>query len=122
MSYATYGKLRFFSPWKVDISNFGHGLEALIVSAGLTALIVGGSMVLPLAPLAWRLVFVLASFFMLAHYWGREKRDCETGMGLPAGSPKAWLFMWWRPKNILDMIGPIVVHTLGWLVWYNIIP
>ena len=102
----TYGKLRWFSEWKPDLSNLGHALEAGLVSAVCAPVVVWGAG--ELAAKTARVpvfsledAFLLTSFGMLCWYIGREKRDCETGMDLPAGSPKAWLFMWWRPKNIL---------------------
>lgn len=123
----TYGKMRWFSEWKPDLSNLGHGLEAGLVSAVLVpvAVKVSGAltkMTPEILVFSIEGAFLLASFFMLAHYWGREKRDCETGMGLPAGSPKAWLFMWWRPKNILDMLGPIAIHALAWVIYVQGVP
>lgn len=110
----TYGKLRWFSEWKPDKSNLGHALEAGLVSGALTPLIVKASSFTP--PRA----FLLASALMLAWYWGREKRDCETGMYLSPGSPLAWAYMWWRPKNILDMLGPIAIHALAWLIYLEV--
>lgn len=124
MSYPTYGRLKWFSPWEPDKSNLGHALEAALVSAGLTPVITRATELLayltPKIPVfSIEGAFLLTSFAMLCWYWGREKRDCETGMKLPAGSPKAWLFMWWRPKNILDMAGPILVHAIAWAIFLD---
>lgn len=116
MSYPTYGRLKWFSPWEPDKSNLGHALEAALVSAVLTPFILKAS------SFSAQGAFLLASALMLWWYWGREKRDCETGMKLPAGSPKAWLFMWWRPKNILDMAGPILVHAIAWAIYLDLFP
>lgn len=118
----TYGRLRWFSEWKPDKSNLGHALEAGLVSGALTPVVTRAAALLthltPKIPvLSIEGAFLLTSFAMLCWYWGREKRDCETGMDLPAGSPKAWVYMWWRPKNILDMLGPIAVHVLAWLIY-----
>lgn len=115
MTYKTYGKLKMFSEWKVDKSNFGHALECAafaIVLTGITILLTSRTP---------REAFLFWATIMLANYWGREKRDCETGMDLPAGSPLAWIFMWWRPKNILDMVGPIAVFIIGLIAYLELV-
>lgn len=116
MTYKTYGKLRWFSEWKVDRSNFGHALEAFIFALVLTGITVLASGYTPAE------AFLFWSGIMVANYWGREKRDCETGMDMPSGSPMAWLCMWWRPKNILDMAGPILVHAVAWAIYLDLFP
>lgn len=109
MTYKTYGRLKMFSKWEFDKSIFGHALEAALISVA----VMGGRMLVGDTP---QQGFLIGSALALAWYWGREKRDCETGMGLPSGSPKAWLFMWWRPRNILDMVGPIAIHLFAWWI------
>lgn len=104
--------------FKIDRSNFGHALEAFIIAVVITAICVGAT------GLGWLSYtpaegFLLGSGLALAWYIGREKRDCETGLDLPAGSPKAWLLMWIRWKNLLDLAGPILVHAIAWGIYLN---
>lgn len=102
--------------FKIDKSNFGHALEAFIIAIVITAACVG------MTGLGWLSYtapegFLLGSALALAWYGGREKRDCETGLNLPAGSPKAWFLMWIRWQNLLDLVGPILVHAIAWGVY-----
>lgn len=90
---------------------FGYALEAFIIAIVITAVCVLIGVYSP------REGFLLGSALALAWYMGREKRDCETGLKLPAGSPKAWLLMWIRWKNLLDLVGPILVHAIGWALY-----
>lgn len=107
--------------FKVDKSNFGHALEAFIISIAVTAASVG------MSDLGWLSYspskgFVLGSGLALAYYIGREKRDCETGLDLPAGSLRAWYLMWIRWKNLLDLVGPILVHAIAWAIYLDLFP
>lgn len=120
--------------WKWDISIIGHAAEAAGFSV-IMALILWqlslhngdydlfGLITLTLSIGVWsfQAALVLTSAFMLWYYIGREKRDCETGWHdaagnrMKAGDMRAWYRMWLRPKNILDMVGPILIHILAWL-------
>ena len=104
--------------FKIDRSNFGHALEAFIISIVITAVCVGVTEIgwLSYTPATG---FLLGSGLALAWYIGREKRDCETGLDLPSGSPKAWFLMWIRWKNLLDLIGPAAVHAIAWGVYLS---
>jgi hypothetical protein len=104
--------------FKIDRSNFGHALEALLISIVVTAACVG------LTGIGWLAYtpakgFLLGSGLALAWYIGREKRDCETGLKLPSGSPRAWYLMWIRWKNLLDLVGPILIHAVGWAAYLS---
>lgn len=92
--------------FKLDISNLGHGAEALLFAFGL--MVVFWLVSVPAAT-----GFLYGGILMLAVYIGREKRDCETGLKLKAGSPKAWLLMWRRWKNLLDLAGPFIVFLIS---------
>ena len=107
--------------FKIDKSNFGHALEAFIIAIAITAACVG------MTGVGWLTYtppegFLLGSALAFAWYVGREKRDCETGLKLPSGSPKAWLLMWIRWQNILDLVGPAVVHVIAWGIYLNLFP
>ncbi len=104
--------------FKIDRSNFGHALEAFIIAIVITAVCVG------ITALGWLSYsppegFLLGSGLALAWYIGREKRDCETGLKLSSGAPEAWLLMWIRWKNILDLIGPALIHAIAWGIYLN---
>ncbi|WP_439605087.1 hypothetical protein [Shinella sp.] len=107
--------------FKIDRSNFGHALEAFIIAIVIAAVCVVAT---GLGWLAYTPAegFLLGSGLALAWYIGREKRDCETGLDLPAGSPKAWLLMWIRWKNLLDLVGPILVHAIAWAIYLDLFP
>lgn len=104
--------------FKIDKSNFGHALEAFIISIVITAVCVGATW---LGWLAYTPAegFLLGSGLALAWYIGREKRDCETGLKLKAGSPMAWLLMWRRWKNVLDLAGPFVVFLISLGIYHG---
>lgn len=107
--------------FKPDKSNLGHALEALLISLvimGACAALTGAGVI------AYTLDqgFLLGSALALAWYIGREKRDCETGLDLPSGSPRAWLLMWVRWKNLLDLVGPALVHAVAWAIYLDLFP
>lgn len=102
--------------FKIDKSVFGHALEAFIIAIVITAVCVLIGVYSPHEG------FLLGSALALAWYMGREKRDCETGLDLPSGSPKAWLLMWIRWKNLLDLVGPILVHAVAWGIYFDLFP
>lgn len=102
--------------FKIDKSNFGHALEAFIIAIVITAVCVLIGVYSP------REGFLLGSGLALAWYIGREKRDTETGLDLPSGSPRAWLLMWIRWKNLLDLIGPALVHAVAWAIYLDPFP
>lgn len=97
--------------FKIGRLNFGHALEAFIIAIVITATCMLIGVYSP------REGFLIGPGLALAWYIGREKRDCETGLDLPAGSPKAWLLMWIRWKNLLDLAGPILVHAVAWGIY-----
>lgn len=92
--------------FKLDISNLGHGAEALLFAFVLMV-------IFWLAGVPAATGFLYGGIIMLAVYIGREKRDCETGLKLKAGSPMAWLLMWRRWKNVLDLAGPFAVFLIS---------
>lgn len=117
-----YGTLRW------DKSIIGHAGAALAI----TALAVVAVWLLGLSGLfVWPLEngALLGSLIGLCFFWGREVRDCETGWHddkgnkLKSGDLRALYLMWIRWQNLLDMLGPIVIHLLawafylGWLSW-----
>lgn len=92
--------------FKLDISNLGHAAEALLFAFVLMV-------IFSLFGIPYATGFRDGAIIMLAVYIGREKRDCETGLKLKAGSPKAWLLMWRRWKNVLDLAGPFIVFLIS---------
>lgn len=97
--------------FKIDKSFFGHILEGQLLALILTLNLINW-----LGMDGWTAYF-WGGAFPIAYYWGREKRDCETGLKLPAGSPKAWLLMWTRWSNVTDMAGNIIVYAAVWAVY-----
>ncbi|WP_439618297.1 hypothetical protein [Shinella sp.] len=104
--------------FKIDWSIIGHALEAFLISVVITAACFGLTSIgrLSYTPIEG---FLLGSALAFAWYIGREKRDCETGLKLPSGSPRAWLLMWIRWKNILDLVGPALIHAMAWVIYLN---
>lgn len=111
--------------FKIDRSFFGHILEAQLIAVlpylllFLFLRIMEAAVTmrgLPYeAPFAadFLSMYVLCGALGVAFYIGREKRDCETGLDLPSGSPRAWYLMWIRWSNLTDVFGPIAAYAIG---------
>jgi len=97
--------------FKIDKSFIGHILEGQLIAAVVALILVNLAGHDP-----WTAYFH-AGAIAIAWYWGREKRDCETGLKLPAGSPRAWYLMWTRWSNVTDMAGNIIVYAAVWAVY-----
>lgn len=97
--------------FKLDKSFIGHTLEAQLIAAvmGVALWNFGGFQPWP--------AYLWGGALAVAYYIGREKRDCETGLTLPTGSPKAWILMWVRWNNLLDVLGPILAYGGAWAVY-----
>lgn len=96
--------------FKIDKSFFGHILEAQIIAVIMAFVLwLGGFDPWP--------AYLMGGALGVAFYVGREKRDAETGHKLPAGSPRAWIVMWIRWNNLLDVIGPIAAYAAAWAVY-----
>lgn len=97
--------------FKLDKSFVGHIIEGQLIALVVVLALVNG-----IGLDAWTAYF-WGGAFGIAFYWGREKRDCETGLKLPAGSPRAWYLMWTRWSNVTDMAGNMIVYALAWTAY-----
>lgn len=97
--------------FKIDRSFFGHLLEAQVIA------VVVGLLFWVLAVFEPWPAYLAGGALGVAYYIGREKRDCETGLDLPAGSPRAWYLLWIRWNNLTDVAGPILAHAAGWAIY-----
>lgn len=93
--------------FKLDKSFIGHTLEAQFITVVVGAVLWHFAGFEPWPSYLW------GGALAVAYYIGREKRDCETGLKLPAGSPKAWVLMWVRWNNLLDVLGPILAYLVA---------
>lgn len=91
--------------FKIDKSFFGHILESALITIVM-------AVILHFWMEAWP-AYLIGGALSVAYYIGREKRDCETGLKLPSGSPKAWYLMWVRWQNLTDVAGPIGAYLSG---------
>lgn len=97
--------------FKLDRSFVGHILEGQLIALLVMLLLIN-----LLGQNAWTAYFYGGAAGILV-YLGREKRDCETGLKLPAGSPRAWYLMWTRWSNVTDMAGNMIVYAIVWAAY-----
>lgn len=118
--------------FKIDRSFFGHILEAQLIAVlpylllrlflwlmEIAVVSAGFGFRVPFSADFWAM-YLACGALGVAFYVGREKRDCETGLRLPAGSPLAWYLMWIRWPNLTDVGGPILAYAIGWAVYLSV--
>lgn len=104
----------------IDKSFFGHMIEALLIGAlfsvaayfGLPYLLLHTGVVDFLIQMNKAASWVIGGIIAIVYFIGREKRDWENATKASAGDPTGYIKLWFRPNNLMDMLGPIIVFVV----------